>query len=90
MDAAPRMGLNPDAQNIDDTTVHGDLRRRHTLRDNGTCHRVEHHRRGMRMAEPSVVQRDLQEKDHGPNGPNPKNESAMDEEICTPLHRGHN
>ena len=27
---------------------------------------------GMRMAEPNVVQRDLQEKDHGPNGPNPK------------------
>ena len=42
----PRMGWNPDVRNIDDTTVHGDLRRRHTPRDNGTCHLVEHHRRG--------------------------------------------
>ena len=33
--------------------LHGDLRRRHTPRDNGTCHLVEHHRRGMKMAEPS-------------------------------------
>ena len=39
------------------------------------------------MAEPSAVQRDLQEKDHGPNGQNSKNESATDEEICAPLHR---
>ena len=27
-DGAPRMGWNPDAQNDDDTIVHGDLRRR--------------------------------------------------------------
>ena len=47
------------------TTPLFNLSWRRTPRDNGTCHLVEHHGRGMKMAEPSVEQRDLQEKDHG-------------------------